>query len=973
MLTDDNNNEYFQYCAAIETDLGVSKLKISQAVQHLQDLQQNAHALLVVPALGKIKLPVAKPTSAVDIVAAYQQLLMALQRFKHHQSRMFEPLVKFQTIKDDLIATKKAKDVLAYLAVYDRLKAYRLSRVFVEFCQCLDHIKVAQEKYYELIVQSKLFLLDAYDKQYKKYVARSAAKGHSNTSAIKKMSVTLQRKVDEKISHYRIPIQNIKNNGLILSGKEAFNAFNLESARLFSCLCSETFSFDVLNEVVQARIHQNDVFQHVKNNALALADGVFERQLVFSQKAVDQLYKHRQQIIFLYVLTKAYLLYHEKILCQFTDIKHRYESLRQSLLVPLHKLRSELNDLKIEIEDCETQSKEYSDYFSGQFNKLINDIQYSKQSGASLVVELAKNLHKNLLTIKNSSYELYIDINNWRTAIMAARRPLMYLYASFKSMHIESFLDAIKIEILKFRLIEAQLQQGWLADDLDGRRQMYALSLKIYALQATLKNRKLNFLIKKCDDFIKSEHNAALLWFRSYLVKMVADIQIMRLIFNPSDQEGNQFWVDVQHPVKSMVFHDDSERDNALLSLRLHLLQSEWNLSSYQALKNFEQAEQVYLQVRLNELDHQLQNIFLTENLQDIISQDISSANSLDLKIMRLDRWLILMLMAQQQSRQALARVIYLAILGISADFNQFMLMLIRMIPPQLWRVVDDLCVRHTLVSSELANTVGMVSADPIGLPLDRTSLVFKKQDLLSHQKIRDCRDMGKNPLTQVVFQAQSRLIKNKDLYRWLITEKKSINIEAGVEDYQRLNQSLLMPSSKNHFKNMLAKVIVSKVSNDAGLTAIYYRSKQSYFRDLLDNSVLRSFVQHTIIKSNSYVWMRFFFRGSYGTQSKIQHINQAVDRSSTNLDSYSVLLKGVGIHLSKHQLALVWQHHEKLVDLKQEVAIVHSAGQPVLPQHEAPCRPESGFLRGIGQLFSYLFNYKKYMQQQYQPLLGHE
>lgn len=970
MLADDNNNQYFQYCSAIETDLGIPQQKISQAVQHLQGLQQNKQALLEVPALGKIQLPAAKPTSAVDIVVAYQHLLLALQGFKHHQANMFEPLVKFQIIKDDLLATKAAKDVLAYLAVYDRLKEYRLSGVFVGFCQCLDHIKAAQERYYELIVQSKLYLLNTYDKQYKKYVARSAAKGRSNTNDIKKMSVVLQRKVEVKISRYRIPIQRIKSNSLVLSGKEGFNVFNLESARLFSCSLSETFSFDVLNAVVQARTHQSDVFQHVKNNALALADGVFERQLVFSQKAVDQLYKHKQQIVFLYVLTKSYLLHHEESLCQFTKIKHRYEFLKQSLLVPLNTLRTDLNNLKIEIEACEAQSKEYSNYFSDQYNKLINHIQYSKQSGASLVIELAKNLNHNLLSVKNVSAELSVNVNHWRAAIMAARRPLMYLYASFKSVRIEPFLDAIKIEILKFRLIEAQLQQGWLSGDTDAdvrRSDMYSLSLKNYGIQATLKNIKLSFLIKKCDDFLNSKHNEALVWFRSHLVKSVADVRVMSLMLNPREQEEKRLWVGEQRPVQTMVFHDSSERDQALLTLKLNLLASEWSLSSYHTLKDFEQAEQIYLHVRLNELDHQVQNISSNEDLQAKISQDICSANSLDLKMVRLDRWLILMLMAQQQNYQALAKSIYLAMLSFSANFNQFMLMLMRMVPPHLWRVVDDLCVQHTLASPEF---VGAISSDSMGPPL-----VFKKQDLLSHQKIRDCREMVNNPLTQTVFQAQQTLIKNKDLYRWLITEKKGIHLEASVEDYQRLNQSLVMPSSKKYFKSMLSKVIVVKVSSDTALGSIYYRCKQSYYRDLLDNSVLRSFVQHTIIKSNSYLWMRFLFRGSYGTQSKIQRINQAVHKASTNPDSYNVLLKDVGIHLSKQQLELVWRHHEKLVVLKKEVATIHSTviGQAVLPQHEAPCRPESGFLMGIGQMFSYLFNYKKYVNQQYQPLLGHE
>lgn len=791
-MPENNNNPELTQCLKVEKLLTVTGSDIDKAREHVRELHENRHVLLATASFGKMVKPTPKKTSAVTIVEAYKQLIQALLTFDAFQSSMFVVLIQFSITKEALHRAKEKKEVIAYLEACNQLKEYRLSMVFDHFCQYLSHIRKQQERYFELIVQSKLYIADHYKEPVKKL-------GDSkNTFDRAKKNRALQRKIYAEISQYRIPIQSFPIKLLMLSNEKDFNVFNLESARLFSCQTNEVFSFDVLNTVVLARYHQDEVFQQAKNNALALSDGLFERMIVFSKKASDS-FKNQQQMIFLYLLTSLYQDYYQKSIQKYTGIKKDFIFHKGSLRVPLEELWFHLMCLKISIDSCDADIRSYHDEFALQFDKLINNYSNHKKVDYSPVINQAKSLKNDFIYIKNRSQQLHNQINQWWYTIFVSWNVLVDFYATVKALNLGFFIESVKMDLSKNRLIEMQLHQGWLERDTacDERYKAdYRVRLEEYRQQARSKLVHVKLLIQRCNESLHAENVEAIVTFRHYLIEVV-------------------------------------KKFNALISGK--------------------------------ENDEML---FVDQKNEDPLS-------------------------------------------GLSVE---------------------------------------------------------------GHTKTHEDQKTPRNPVTQTLYQSQKTLIHNKDLNHWIVSQKKWVDIQATVEDYQRLNQSLLVPTGKHYFKRMLSKVICSTVSSDQSLDQIYYLSKQNYYRGLLDNSVLRGFIQNTTLKSNHNVVLRFFFRRVYGTESKIHQINQALYQVSTSKDSYRALLQRVGIGLSKEQHELVWLHHQQLLIARQDMVQRNSLiKNQALERHRAvPCRSEPGFLRSVGQLFQYLFCYKGFMAQQYQRVPSH-
>ena len=151
-------------------------------------------------------------------------------------------------------------------------------------------------------------------------------------------------------------------------------------------------------------------------------------------------------------------------------------------------------------------------------------------------------------------------------------------------------------------------------------------------------------------------------------------------------------------------------------------------------------------------------------------------------------------------------------------------------------------------------------------------------------------------------YDAHKALIPNALLYDLIVKNDWVLKKQATVADYEALHTCLRANPTLPALREALAKIIESTIPN-RDLIAVLKDNKQTVYRDLLENSVLKKCVADQVLKSSAF--LRFFDRANYGTHAHVLALNKAIDTPLSDKD-YKTLLTDVGIRLTPEQLTKV-------------------------------------------------------------------
>lgn len=295
----------------------------------------------------------------------------------------------------------------------------------------------------------------------------------------------------------------------------------------------------------------------------------------------------------------------------------------------------------------------------------------------------------------------------------------------------------------------------------------------------------------------------------------------------------------------------------------------------------------------------------LFSRLQHLIIASVLQDSLVTTHFDRVDQWLQVAERLKSQQKHYEAEAIVSSLRMALADY----------VHEPFWPndLKDDLKAHRNRVSAFNANTA---AHDP-RLAQDAAALAEHMMNVDDQKLYRSTSDFGQHLIQMDRRLYWAKQLKNPALSEWLIHHPDAMNIKPRSKHFKAYQACSTRKVDSAEYRTALSEFMDTRALSKTDFDEIYRHSKQTYYHQLFENSVLRD-VLKSFHLSKQGLKTDFF---EQGTEQLIQLINQAAHQPHSN-EAFRQHLASLGIHLAEKTLQLIQNENHRLHRVQGQIAV---------------------------------------------------